>query len=121
MMKLLSFSVLLFFSSFLNVMPEPHYQLLKGELDGAPYTIALPNGWQGGDLFFHVHGWRPSDAPHEADLNPDDPFYQFLLLNGWAIARTAFSENGVDHDAHTADIDRLQRWIGDFIRATISL
>lgn len=110
-MKLFALILLFFLSTFSTSDAQENYNLLRGDLNGSPYAIALPSAWDNGDLFFHVHGWRPSDAPHEADLDPDDPFYQFLLLNGWAIARTAFSENGVDHDAHTHAITELKAWI----------
>jgi len=85
--------------------------LWEGELDGAPYTVAAPAGWDGGKAFFHVHGWRPAHAPHLADLDLDNRFYQNLLDAGWLIGRTAFQENGVDHDAHTVALRNLRTWI----------
>jgi len=62
------------------------YTLHEGELEGAPFKVAVPDGWESGNVFFHVHGWRPADAPHEADLDLEDPFYQELINNDWAIA-----------------------------------
>ena len=109
LMKLLTLILLLCTCSLVNA--QQNNSLLSGELNGSPYTIALPSDWNSGNLFFHVHGWRPSDAPHEADLDVDDPFYRYLLQNGWAIARTAFRENGVDHEAHTHAIAELKAWI----------
>ncbi|MGB0372801.1 MAG: SAM hydroxide adenosyltransferase [Opitutales bacterium] len=87
------------------------FSLHEGHIDGAPYKLALPEGWKGGKVFFHVHGWRPPQAPHEADLNPEDPLYAALLDEGWAIGRTAFLENGVDHPAHTQALENLKSWI----------
>jgi hypothetical protein len=84
--------------------------LHEGELNGAPYKIAVPHNATG-DLFFHVHGWRPADAPHEADLDLSNPFYSYLLEEGWMIARTAFLENGVDHEAHTQSLSELKEYI----------
>ncbi|MGJ3244113.1 MAG: SAM hydroxide adenosyltransferase [Opitutales bacterium] len=75
--------------------------------------MAVPGGWDGGKVFFHVHGWRPADSPHEANLKLEDPLYQKILDAGWAIGRTAFAENGVDHPAHTQDLYRLKGWIAD--------
>lgn len=83
----------------------------EGELNGAPYKVAVPADWQGGRAFFHVHGWRPDTAPHLADLDLSDPFYQALQAAGWLIGRTAFRENGVDHDAHTIALAELKDWI----------
>ncbi|TVQ66075.1 MAG: hypothetical protein EA360_06755 [Balneolaceae bacterium] len=110
-MKSFSLFLILFLLSSAATLAQTDPEILRGELNGSPYTIALPAAWQSGNLFFHVHGWRPAEAPHEADLDTDDPFYRFLLENGWAIARTAFRENGVNHDAHTADIEILKSWI----------
>lgn len=86
-------------------------QLHEGELNGAPYKVAVPADWQAGRAFFHVHGWRPDTAPHLADLDLSDPFYQALQAAGWLIGRTAFRENGVDHDAHTSALAELRGWI----------
>ncbi len=83
----------------------------EGNLKGAPYTVAAPVDWKGGPVFFHVNGWRPDDAPHLADLDTEDPFYQKLFASGWAVARTAFLKNGVDHDAHTLALRDLKTWI----------
>lgn len=80
-------------------------------LNGAPIKIVTPSEPDGNKAFFHVHGWRPADAPHEADLDLNDPFYKQLLENGWIIGRTAFLENGVDHDAHTKALYDLKNRI----------
>ncbi|REL38476.1 hypothetical protein DYD21_00560 [Rhodohalobacter sp. SW132] len=88
-----------------------NYSIHEGELNGAPYKVAVPENWQDGNLFFHLHGWRPADAPHEANLNPENPFYRELLEMGWAVARTAYYENGVDNEAHIRAITELRGWI----------
>lgn len=89
----------------------------EGELNGAPYSVAAPADWEGGKAFFHVHGWRPADAPHLADLDLGNRFYQNLLESGWLIGRTAFLENGVDHDAHTVALRDLRAWIEEELGA----
>ncbi len=89
------------------------HNTIHGVIDGAPFQVVTPEGWNGGNLFFHVHGWRPDDAPHEADLNIEDLFYQTILEDGWAIGRTAFLENGVDHDAHTKALYDLKTWVAE--------
>lgn len=96
------------------------YTVHDGEIDGAPYTIVMPDDPADGKVFFHVHGWRPSHAPHEADINPEDPFYSTLLDEGWIIGRTAFAGNGVDHDAHTEDLRKLRNYIEE-MSGSISL
>lgn len=110
-MKTLLFLLLLIFSSYQSQAQNSKFQLHEGELKGAPYKVAVPADWQDGKVFFHVHGWRPADAPHEADLNLEDPFYKQLLADGWILGRTAFLENGVDHDAHTEALYDLKNRI----------
>lgn len=105
------FTLCLLFSAPTIFAQTPEIRVHDGELNGAPFKVAEPANWNSGKVFFHVHGWRPADAPHEADLDLDDPFYTTLLENGWAIGRTAFLENGVDHDAHTTALYDLRDWI----------
>jgi hypothetical protein len=87
--------------------------LHDGDIDGAPYKVVVPHQWLDGKVFFHVHGWRPADAPHEADLDLNDPFYRYLLDEGWIIGRTAFQKNGVDHDAHMMELIKLKNRINE--------
>ena len=103
--------LLLLFSFPIITEAQLSYELLEGEIDSSPYKIAVPENWADGKVFFHVHGWRPADAPHEANLNPDDPFYQSLLNDGWLIARTASIQNGADHETYTQSIYELKEWI----------
>lgn len=110
MMKyLISFLFFGFFWNHTLIAQDP--QIIHGTIDGAPFKVVTPEDWNGGDVFFHVHGWRPDDAPHKADLDVDDPFYQTLLEENWTIGRTAFRKNGVDHDAHTKALYDLKNWI----------
>ena len=108
-------SLFIFFLLSATSLTAQNHTLYEGELDGAPYKVLTPDGWNGGNVFFHVHGWRPDDAPHEADLDTDDPFYQTIISEGWAIGRTAFLENGVDHDAHTKALYDLKEFIHEEI------
>ena len=111
---LLAFSVTLFIFPYTSTA-QPEYEtaftLHAGELNGAPYKVAVPENWTNGNVFFHVHGWRPANAPHEADLNMENPFYRELIDVGWAIARTAFYENGVDNEEHIRALRELTGWI----------
>jgi hypothetical protein len=112
LMKLYSF-VLLLTAVFLpfHTVNAQNTDVITGTIEGAPFKVVVPENWDSGKVFFHVHGWRPEDAPHEADFDPDDPFYRAILGEGWAIGRTAFLKNGVDHDAHTKALYDLKNWI----------
>lgn len=110
MKKILLTALFIFTFSQINAQTLD-FQIHEGELMGAPYKVAVPVHWEGGKVFFHVHGWRPADAPHQADLDLNDPLYRELLDEGWIIGRTAFQENGVDHDAHTSALYDLKNWI----------
>lgn len=111
-MKQLMQSILITFTLLLSVpVLAQNYTAHEELLNGAPIKIATPAEPAGNKAFFHVHGWRPADAPHEADLDLNDPFYSNLLENGWIIGRTAFLENGVDHDAHTKALYDLKNRI----------
>ena len=90
-----------------------NYNIYDGDIDGAPYKVVVPDNWESGKVFFHVHGWRPPDAPHVADLDMNNPFYQNLIDDGWIIGRTAFQENGTDHEAHTQELYKLRDWINE--------
>ena len=83
----------------------------EGDIGGAPYTVLVPSDWKAGKVFMPVHGWRPPEAPHLADLDPKFPLYAKLLDAGWIVAKTGFLENGVDHDAHTKALWDLRKWI----------
>lgn len=101
-MKIVLFYILLLFLSLNDGLAQTqNYTVHEELLNGAPIKVVVPAEPAGNKAFFHVHGWRPADAPHEADLDLNDPFYKKLLEDGWIIGRTAFLENGVDHDAHT--------------------
>jgi len=96
---------------FVTSLAAQNTDVITGTIEGAPFKVVVPENWDSGKVFFHVHGWRPEDAPHEADIDTDDPFYRSILEEGWAIGRTAFQENGVDHDAHTKALYDLKNWI----------
>ena len=72
---------------------------LSGELHGAPYRIRVPANWNGTLLVF-AHGYRDkADHPGEIDnRNPDiapNPALEApLLAQGFALAGTAFKDNG---------------------------
>src|SRR5215218_2996043 len=72
---------------------------LSGEIDGAPYRIVVPSNWNGTLLVF-AHGYRDkADHPGEidnrnADVAPSAALEAPLLAQGFALAGTAFKDNG---------------------------
>jgi len=69
------------------------FTLETGELDGVPYTLAVPDDWNG-TLLLQAHGSRSADAPLLADLDLDDAANRALLADGWLIAYSAYRRNG---------------------------
>ncbi|HKQ38111.1 MAG TPA: hypothetical protein VJ063_08545 [Verrucomicrobiae bacterium] len=72
---------------------------LSGELHGAPYRIRVPEVWNGTLLIF-AHGYRDkADHPGEidnrnADIAPSAALEAPLLAQGYALAGSAYKDNG---------------------------
>ncbi|HKP81995.1 MAG TPA: hypothetical protein VJT69_08250 [Pyrinomonadaceae bacterium] len=72
---------------------------LSGELNGAPYRIRVPEVWNGTLLIF-AHGYRDkADHPGEidnrnADVAPSAALEAPLLAQGYALAGSAYKDNG---------------------------
>jgi len=72
---------------------------LSGEINGAPYRIRVPEVWNGTLLVF-AHGYRDkADHPGEidnrnADVAPNAALEAPLLAQGFALAGTAYKDNG---------------------------
>jgi hypothetical protein len=72
---------------------------LIGELDGVPYEIRVPAGWNG-TLVMYAHGYRDAaDHPGERDDRSAqafvaDPVEQQMLAAGYAVAGSAYAANG---------------------------
>jgi pimeloyl-ACP methyl ester carboxylesterase len=72
---------------------------LTGELNGAPYTIVVPDNWNGA-LVVHAHGYRDlADHPGEVDdrsapATPSPALEPVLLAQGYALAGSAYKTNG---------------------------
>ncbi|HEY8185870.1 MAG TPA: hypothetical protein VIF64_07360, partial [Pyrinomonadaceae bacterium] len=72
---------------------------LSGELFGAPYRIRVPAVWNGTLLIF-AHGYRDkADHPGEvdnrnADVAPSPALEAALLAGGYALAGSAYRDNG---------------------------
>ncbi|MCY7376358.1 MAG: hypothetical protein LH472_10360 [Pyrinomonadaceae bacterium] len=72
---------------------------LAGDLFGAPYRIRVPENWNG-TLLVYAHGYRDrADHPGEvdnraADLAPSAALEPVLLAQGYALAGSAYRNNG---------------------------
>ena len=72
---------------------------MSGEIDGAPYRIRKPAAWNG-VLLVYGHGYRDkADHPGEvdnrnADIAPDPGLEPILLGQGYALAGSAYKDNG---------------------------
>jgi hypothetical protein len=72
---------------------------LSGDINGAPYQIIVPDVWNGTLLIF-AHGYRDK-ADHPGEIDNRDPFDPQalalappLLAQGFAVAATAYKDNG---------------------------
>lgn len=72
---------------------------LSGDLFGAPYRIRVPENWNG-TLLVYAHGYRDrADQPGEvdnraADLAPSAALEPVFLAQGYALAGSAYRNNG---------------------------
>jgi hypothetical protein len=72
---------------------------LAGDLHGAPYRIRVPDPWNG-TVLIYVHGYRDkADHPGEvdnssADVAPNAALEAALLAQGYALAGSAWRDNG---------------------------
>lgn len=72
---------------------------LAGNLRGAPYRIRVPQNWNG-TLLVYAHGYRDlADHPGEvdnrdADLAPNAALETALIAQGYALAGSAYRNNG---------------------------
>lgn len=81
-----------------------------GEIDGAKFTIARTDKWNGG-LVLVAHGLRAEGRPLVADLFPEQLAYKTLLDEGWMIAKTSYRRNGIIVRDAIADLDALRQHI----------
>ncbi|HSE30731.1 MAG TPA: hypothetical protein VLA93_04050 [Pyrinomonadaceae bacterium] len=85
---------------------------LSGELNGAPYRIRVPAVWNGTLLVF-AHGYRDkADHPGEidnrnADIAPNAALEAPLLAQGYALAGSAWRDNGWEIEGAIQDTKDL--------------
>ncbi len=68
-------------------------EIEKGEIAGAKFMVAVPEGWQG-QLVLLAHGYRHEGSPLEADFDPEGDLARPLLEKGWCVASTSYRRNG---------------------------
>lgn len=87
------------FSLQLTVAAPRRAVNLAGDLRGAPYRIRVPSNWNG-TLLVYAHGYRDlADHPGEvdnraADVAPSAALEPVLLAQGYALAGSAYRNNG---------------------------
>jgi hypothetical protein len=84
----------------------------SGEINGAPYRIVIPEEWNGILLVF-AHGYRDkADHPGEvdnrnADIAPNAALVAPLLAQGYALAGSAYRDNGWEVQGGIQDLKDL--------------
>src|ERR1041385_2278130 len=91
---------------------------ISGEIDGAPYRIVVPETWNGTLLIF-AHGYRDkADHPGEidnrnAEVAPSSALEAPLLAQGFALAGTAYKDNGWAIEDAIQDVKNLAVFFRD--------
>jgi pimeloyl-ACP methyl ester carboxylesterase len=89
-----------------------------GEINGAPYRIAIPENWNG-VLLVYGHGYRDkADHPGEvdnrnADIAPNSALANALLAQGYALAGSAYRDNGWEIEGGIHDLKDLTVYFRD--------
>jgi pimeloyl-ACP methyl ester carboxylesterase len=83
-----------------------HAVIETGELDGAPYRIDVPAGWNG-DLVMLLHGYEPVGTPRATPMTQNEAAPVFLA-QGYAVASSAYREQGWAVEAAREDNERLR-------------
>jgi pimeloyl-ACP methyl ester carboxylesterase len=82
-----------------------------GTLQGAPYRIDIPAGWNG-ELVMLMHGYQPVGAPRPRPMEAADATPIFLA-QGYAVAQSAYASQGWAVGDAVADNERLRQ---EFVR-----
>lgn len=97
---------------------QPGPLQLQGVLHGAPYVINVPGAWNGTLLLF-AHGYRDkADHPGELDdrsasASPSPALEPVLLSLGYALAGTAYRDNGWAVNEGLQDVVNLTSFFRD--------
>jgi hypothetical protein len=90
----------------------------SGEINGAPYRIKIPANWNG-TLLVYAHGYRDkADHPGEvdnrnADVAPSAALEAPLLAQGFALAGSAYRDNGWEVEGGLHDLKDLTVYFRD--------
>jgi hypothetical protein len=93
---------------------------VSGDIDGAPYRIAVPANWNG-TLLVYGHGYRDkADHPGEVDnrtaeLAPNPALATVLLAQGYALSGSAYKDNGWAVEEGTQDLKNVVTYFRDNI------
>lgn len=93
---------------------------MSGEINGAPYRIRVPASWNG-TLLVYAHGYRDkADHPGEvdnrtADIAPSPALADALLAQGYALAGSAYRDNGWEVEGGVHDTKDLAVYFRDNI------
>lgn len=82
-------------------------QVLTGSLQGAPWRIDVPAGWNG-DLVMLLHGYEPVGSPRSEPVEQDPTAPVFLQL-GYAVAYSAYRAQGWAVAEAMQDIEALRQ------------
>jgi len=93
---------------------------VSGDIDGAPYRIVVPAVWNG-TLLVYGHGYRDkADHPGEvdnrnADIAPNTALATALLAQGYALAGSAYKDNGWAVEEGIQDLKNVVSYFRDTI------
>ena len=75
-----------------SLAADPPPAIHAGMLDGAPYRIDIPAGWNG-NLVMLMHGYEPVFSQRKMPMTPADATHVFLS-QGYAVAQSAYASKG---------------------------
>ncbi len=117
---LFGFSLLLFLNlAVINAIAQGPIDV-SGNINGAPYRIVVPATWNG-TLLVYGHGYRDkADHPGEvdnrsADIAPNAALATALLAQGYALAGSAYKDNGWAVEEGVQDLKDLTVYFRDNI------
>lgn len=79
-----------------------------GTLDGAPYRIDIPAGWNG-NLVMLMHGYEPAFSQRKTPMPPADNT-QVFLGQGYAVAQSGYASKGWAVGDAIEDNERLREY-----------
>jgi pimeloyl-ACP methyl ester carboxylesterase len=87
-----------------------------GTIEGAHFTVAKPENWQG-KLLMIAHGHRFESQKLDGGLNIKGKLYSSLLSEGWMLATSSYRRNGIIVNDAILDLESLRRQINESIGA----